>query len=328
MTTETSDPDKGHVFRKPEITTYGEKPPWLAARNDPITGWFGASDVPGMIGADVLRCNTFSSRIEVWGDKTKLIPPRERTAAELKRMNTGLRMERTIGEIYAEETGEDVRFPAPYTVWRPHGLPLGATLDATISPTVGRHERVLQIKNVSQFMAKDWEDGPPTPYRCQVLAEMLCSGMTEEPGVLCAFVGGHDLVCFDIPFHEVFAQKLEKMALDLWKLVETKTMPEADGSDSCRRALQRLHPDDDGSEVPLGLEYMEDAAIITTAKATIKAADETKKLAENRIRAAIKGATFGVLPDGRRISYKTQTRPEHRVKESTFRVLRIPKLEV
>jgi len=45
-------------------------------------------------------------------------------------------------------------------------------------------------------------------------------------------------------------------------------------------------------------------------------------LLTNYLKAAIGSHTIGVLPNGEMWTYKTQSRKEHIVKESTFRVLR------
>ncbi len=61
---------------------------------------------------------------------------------------------------------------------------------------------------------------------------------------------------------------------------------------------------------------------IEAAKEQIKSAEAMKTAAENRIKAALGDATFGLLPNGGLWSWKTQTRKEYVSPETTFRVLR------
>jgi hypothetical protein len=66
---------------------------------------------------------------------------------------------------------------------------------------------------------------------------------------------------------------------------------------------------------------------ICESKAAIKAATEAHAdamtEAENKLRAAIGAATYGVLPDGRRLTLFTTDRDGYEVKPTSFRTLRI-----
>jgi predicted phage-related endonuclease len=104
--------------------------------------------------------------------------------------------------------------------------------------------------------------------------------------------------------------------------VQRQIPPDVDGSASTAKVLAKLHPEDDGSEVFLPAEAADWTDEIEAAKEQIKTAEVMKQAAENRLKAAIGDATFGLLPDGSRWSWKSQTRKSYVVEEATFRVLR------
>lgn len=111
----------------------------------------------------------------------------------------------------------------------------------------------------------------------------------------------------------------ERAFLDL---VDTQTPPSTDASESCRRAIQRLHPKDSGGEVILPAEWLERADFLAAWKDKRKEADEQISLLENELKALIGDATYGVLPDGSRFKWSVQARKEYVVAASEFRVLR------
>ena len=114
---------------------------------------------------------------------------------------------------------------------------------------------------------------------------------------------------------------IDKLA-EFWQCVQSRTMPTVDGSFATTQALAKLHPDDNGSSVMLPPEAAEWLDELETAKRQLKAAQARERLAANKLKQDIGGATYGCLPDGSVLSFKSQTRAGYTVKESTFRTLR------
>ena len=61
---------------------------------------------------------------------------------------------------------------------------------------------------------------------------------------------------------------------------------------------------------------------VERCRALERAANRLKGEAENKLAAAFGSATFGILPDGQLLSYKTQDRAGFTVEPTSFRVLR------
>jgi len=68
---------------------------------------------------------------------------------------------------------------------------------------------------------------------------------------------------------------------------------------------------------------MEAADELETMKAQVRDLKNRIALAENTVKAALGDSEIGVMPDGRRFSWKLQGRREHVVAASSFRVLRL-----
>jgi hypothetical protein len=99
--------------------------------------------------------------------------------------------------------------------------------------------------------------------------------------------------------------------------------PAPDGSESSKRTVRALWPRTNlGETRPLGDEFVEFKKTLDAAKKDRDDAEAHIAEIENKIRAAIGDAEVGSLPDGGRFTLRSQTRAEHVVKESTFRVLR------
>lgn len=82
---------------------------------------------------------------------------------------------------------------------------------------------------------------------------------------------------------------------------------------------------DNGRARVLSDEAAQWALEAKAAKTEAKLADERAEELEDKIKAEIGQYSYGVLPDGTVISYKTQVRGSYRVKPSSFRVMRVLK---
>lgn len=292
-------------------TVLSPREAWLAKRQTMLT----ASDAAAALGV-----NPYKSAVELWSEKTGLVEPPDLSGNEA--VEFGIRLEPVICEAFAERTGRVVTPHAPYQVV-PHPKDnlawLGCTPDAIQSSGAREGIGNLQIKTAGGFMARHWTDGPPLHYQIQVQCELAVMGL--DWGTLAVLIGGQRLRWFDVERNDRFiAVMIDKLAV-FWQCVQDRTMPTVDGSLATTKALAKLHPNDDGSSVMLPADARQWADELAAAKADVKAAKSRERAAHNKLREAVGDATYGCLPDGGVLSLKTQTRKEHVVKESTFRVL-------
>lgn len=282
---------------------------WLLER---ATG-IGASESPAVLGL-----SPWKSPFQLWAEKTGHVEPDSLEGNEPAEF--GIRLEKPIAEAFADRTGREVNMWPAYTLVRDPESPwLLCTPDAT-QEVPDRDTGIVQIKTASAYKSADWAEGPPLMYQVQTQMELAVTGY--QWGTLVVLIGGQKLRYFDFERNDRFIDALLPKLAEFWKCVETRMPPEVDGSLATAKILAKLHPEDTGETVMLPDEAMNWTREIEDAKAAIKAAEEAKVAAENQLKAKLGDASYGLLPDGSRWSWKTQTRKEHIVAESTFRVLR------
>lgn len=298
------------------LTDYGDRQSWLSARSQGI----GASESAALFG--VSRWDTIYS---LWAKKVgRLI---EQNDERSKLLKWGLRLEPAIAAGYEEDSGRRVARAGQYAVGVHPSLPfMTATPDYFI---IEAHDRdgagLLEVKNVGIWMEKDWADGIPDYVQIQAQHQMACLG--SDYVVAMPLFGGNDDRPMDIERNQAFIDELEEQCKWFWSFVTSGEAPPVDGSLRTLEAIKKLHPKDNGNEIVLPPEALDWWGQLEHAKAEIKSGEERKTDAECRLKDAIGDATFGRLPDGRRLSLKTSSNPGHEtiVGPYTYRTLRIEK---
>src|SRR5574343_1339770 len=274
--------------------------------------------VPSEVSAR-LGLNPWKSLYALYMEKAGLFEPDE-TESEVQRW--GIKLEGIICEEYALETGRKVIDHGRYAIRASETCPgQSCTLDREIEPCDGKDgPGALEAKNASAYKVDDWSDGAPLLYQVQIHAQLEVTGWTW--GSAAALIGGNTFRWCDVARDERFIEMMRGKVAEFWKMVKDGTPPPVDGSASTAEVLRRLYPGDSGETVALDAQAAEWSELIARADADIKAAEEVKAEAKNKLIAAIGSATFGVLPDGTRYSFKTTTRKESIVNASKYRTLR------
>lgn len=286
-----------------------ERAEWLERRRISV----GASEVSAILGL-----STWESPFSLWAKKVHGVESDEQPEWQ----EWGNRIEPLICDAYAEATGRQVidhgRYAVRYSETCPH---LSATLDReVVGRDAGDGPGCMDAKNVSAFKASDWEEGAPLIYQVQVQAQMEVTGYRW--GSLACLLGGNTFRWCDVERNEDFIAVMRRKVAEFWHLVETRTPPPVDGSLSTAEVLKKLYPKDSGETVALSGEAAGWTDAYEKACEALKAAEERKQEAANKIRAAIGDATFGALPGGGRWSLKTVERKAAVVAASSYRVLR------
>lgn len=294
------------------VTTYDNRADWLKAR---VMG-LGASDAPVILGL-----SPFKSALQLYHEKLGMATE---SAGEQEWLRWGLALEGPIAERYSEVTGRRVeRNQNPYTIhWSddPRTPWAFATLDGRCW-NAQDEEGALEIKNASVYVGEKWAEEPPVDYQVQNQHQQMVGAYGY--GSIAALIGGNHFKWCDIPRNNDFINKILMPALtEFWGRVERQEPPPIDGSESAKAFLAQLYPKDVGTTIALDGEAVDWDAELEEAKATIKDAEAKKLLAENRLKAAIGENSAATLPNGLVYTFKAQSRGEHIVKASTFRVLR------
>jgi putative phage-type endonuclease len=311
------------------LTDYGRRDVWLAARAKGI----GASDAAKLFtDDDGCSLSPHGTSYTLWLEKTGQITP---DVVDSEHTEMGHRLEPVIADIYADRTGRKVVHAGPFCVAVHRRLPfMRATPDRYVPEAHDRMGRGLcQIKNAGWYKAHDWSEGVPLAIQIQVQAEMACTGFDWDS--VAVLLGGWEFRTFDVERDLDFIAVLEDRAAWFWDLVERfkagdmEAAPPVDGSAKTTEALKRLHPKDDGSIVRLPEESLAWLQAMQDAKADAEMAETAARWAENKLRAAIGAATWGELPNGRRLSLKT-TDVKGGTKETepySYRTLRLEKAD-
>ena len=292
---------------------------WLAARAARLgdgTWPISASEAAAAMGLD-----PWTSPPELYAVKKGIMPRK----AENVKMVWGRRLQRAIANGFAEDTGREVIDLGEYTILEHRELPwLRCTLDyIEVDPKKG--EGCLEIKNTT--LGGGWEDEPPLHYQIQNQIQMFVRGTSY--GTPAALVSGWELRWADIDRNDVFLKRaISKLEEFQWRL-KTSTPPAAgaEAVESAREAYKALYPRDTGETIALNADACAILDQLLKAEATEKVSKEQAELLKLQIKQRLRTATHGVLPDGRRVSWKTQVRhdPPREAKETEIRVFRVHK---
>jgi predicted phage-related endonuclease len=294
---------------------------WLDIRK----GFVGASEAAALI-----HCHPYLTLTHLWALKAGRIDPEPENPA----MRRGKLLEPVALEMLAEER--------PTWSITPNPMPGGflviddesqicATPDATATAPDRPGEAVIQIKSVDPLaFKKTWltESGDveaPLHVLIQTAVEMH---MTDASwGVVVALVIGQgiDLHILDMPKIDGLIEKLGSENKNFWRMVEMGIRPAPDyGRDGA--LIAQLHKAVSDKIEPLDLsgDNSFSAAIsdYLDARTIISAAEKRKSTAEAEIRDKLGDATAATAGDYF-VTAKLVTRPEHMVKATSYRQLRI-----
>jgi putative phage-type endonuclease len=295
------------------FTTLGssrDRERWLQLRQSGI----GASEIAAVLGE-----SPWLSAIELYAQKIGQAPAREE---EPEWIYWGNRLEPAIVAGYQDRTGRPVEHQSALLRSSAHPWAM-CTLDALTTDGRDGDPWPLEIKNVGVTKAHEWEDGPPRHYALQLQHQLLVTGAPRATAA--ALIGGQRLVWCDVERDEIEIRRIIHAGRIFWtECVEKGICPKPDGSDSAKRALGALYRDTPTPEsfVHLPGTLIDADTELCEMKKTARVLHDRIAALENEIKAHIATAEHGVLPNGTVYSWREQSRAEHVVKASKFRVLR------
>ena len=298
-----------------EPTVYPDEASWLAQRPKNIN----ASEV-----STILGLNPHCSAYTLWAEKSGLIDGPDVNFW----MKWGHRVERPILDAFQEETGVKLQYIDPYAVWTHPDSPwLRCTPDDLgYSVACKEPDCVVEAKSSMSFHVSERMDNSGDAlleHQIQVQIQMACTGLKK--GYIAAVVPRLGLQVYDYDYDPELIERVIPKLRQFLSMVESGVAPDPDASDSTTETLKLLHPDDNGLECVFDSAMAGNVARWKVAKQREKEAAEGVKLYANIIRAALKDNTYGLLPDGSRVSWKTQERKEYTVEAGKSRVLRAHK---
>jgi len=210
---------------------------WLEERRKGV----GASEVSCILGE-----NPYASTYELWATKCGLL---DDDWQDNERMHWGRILEPAIAEEYSRRSGFGIVDHGRFATQKHPELPvLFATVDREIL-NIDRGPGSLECKNTRELFKETWESGGPMMYRIQLQTQLEVMGW--DWGALAVLIGGGEFLSIEMERDKELGAMILEEVEAFWKLVESRTEPEMDGSKATHRILKRLHPKDYGTTIQL-----------------------------------------------------------------------------
>ena len=192
--------------------------------------FIGGSDVAAIIGL-----SPWASPYSVWAEKVGLVTP-EHSDSHQERLDIGKDAERFLADVFNRH---HVASPSLYVEMGQVDLPtvdlwpwLRGHADGTVEDSDGFTLGGWEAKTSREFTP--WDE-VPAYYQCQAQTYMMLSGLSRWWFTV-GFAGWqvrHYIVEADTEDQALIAERTEAF----WKLVETQTPPDTDGSEATTAAL-------------------------------------------------------------------------------------------
>lgn len=260
---------------------------WLEIREHGI----GGSDASVIVGL-----NPWKSLVSLWMEKTGQTDPAD--LSDNEKVYWGTQLEAMVADEFTKRTGKKVRRCG---VLQHEELPF---LLASVDRLVVGEDAGLECKTASGYMEKEWEgDEIPDAYFVQCQHYMLVTG--AERWYIAVLIGGNKFVWKCVERSEDDIKALLEAEKAFWRKVETKEMPDVDGSESCTQALaEKFSGGGPAIELPsVADESLDKIAELEDIKKSI---DEQIAAHKNGLRMMLGDAEAGTTTSGRRVTWKTQ----------------------
>ncbi len=300
----------------PLVIECKDREEWLRERAAIVDGCqvITASNAAAAIGL-----SRWKSSVEFYAEMKGLMPARE----ENEKVRWGRRLQRSIADGFAEDVGREIVDLGEWTLLaHPEHPWLRCTLDY-LEIDRERGEGCLEIKNTTA----EWVDEPPLDYQIQNQTQVAIRGVSY--GTVAGLRSGWALMWADIAANPGFMTRvIEKLLEFQWRLKMNKPpSPGAEALESAAAAMRALYPKDQGETIPLEPDAVAIVNQMEALKAHAKAAEEQADVLKLQLQHRLGAATYGVLADGRRISWKTSIRhdPPREAKDTPIRTFRVLK---
>ena len=296
---------------------------WLRER----TNFINASEMAIVCGE-----GAWGSRAELYAEKKGL----RASQIDNKTLRRGRWGESSVFDALREERPEWTIIRAKLHL-RDRDRRIAATPDGFASVFDRPGPGIVQAKVISRSIYREkWLDDPsgdilgsataPAHYRIQVMTEMMLSGCLW--GVLAVLINGEhtwELALLDIDHDAEIERRIEDNVAAFYRdHLDPGIMPDFEPQRD-ERLIKALYPKDNGKMIDLRgdnrvLVCVEDLVQKKVGMKNLKTEIDTL---ETEIQAKLGSNTFGLLADGRCLSWKHHRRKAHTVKASEYRMLRV-----
>jgi putative phage-type endonuclease len=264
---------------------------WLEIRRR----YIGASDAAAVCGE-----NPYRSPLAVWLDKVGQSPEIEPSEA----MEFGLELEEPIARRFAAKTGFKVRRSHVMLRHAVHEF-MACNLDRWVRETPDGPWGPAEIKNISERMAWEWEDGAAPALYVLQLQHQICVTDTAF-GYLVPLIGGNRMRPVRIERDDRLISNLIRLEAAFWQRVIKHQPPPIDDSVDAQRVLKFLYPRGEGTTVTIDEDLFNKLA---AARAAVADAERVARGYENQVKDILKTADYAVVSGNPKpvVSWKSTT---------------------
>lgn len=264
--------------------------------------YIGGSDVGAIMGF-----NPYKSPYALWAEKVGLITPED--ISDVESVWWGAQEESLVAKRFCMKTGKKVKRSAYEFACEEYPF-----LVAHVDRLVVKEPAVLECKTTSSWNKWDYNGGevPPAHY-CQL---MFYLHMTGLPTGYLATKRDNQFYINTIAKDYEFIDLMMEKCIEFWHLVETKTPPEIDESESTAKALAQVYGQSDPEEEVSLAGFEDKLDALDTIKYNVGQMESLKREYENQIKEFMKTATKGTC------EHYTVTWRENKNGTRSFRVIK------
>jgi putative phage-type endonuclease len=253
----------------------------------------GSSDASAILGL-----NKYRSPMRVFLEKTGAIKPEDLTDNEA--VDWGNTLEPIIAEKFSKKTGIPIVRDQKHYVHEKYDF-MTCTPDYGLIPNdLGVNEGILEIKNTSEYLRSEWENGVPDHAHVQLQHQLAVCNL--DYGYICGLIGGNKLIYHRIERDDKIINTLYEILGAFWQKILDKTPPEVRAEDL--DLINQLYPKSNEKVIALPGNLSVLASEIKTRKEQIKVLEETNNKYEAIIKDYLKD-NEAAENDNLRISWKS-----------------------
>ncbi len=289
----------------------------------------GGSDV-----AVILGLSPFKTAFSLWLEKTGQV---KKPNLDNEYIEWGNLLEPVIRDKFRRETGFEV-MECPFVLGHDQHDFMVANVDGFVRDDSQDGLGVLEIKTTSERHKKDWEDGIPEYYMCQVQHYL---GVTEyNYAYVAVLIGGNHFKYFRVERDDFIIDRIIAAEMKFMEMVEKMIPPEIVPQDL--EAVGELYPEDNDETVLMPPEYEELTERYWSLQEEIKCleieleavktrikffAGENKHIRGIRFKVSLPTITKKIFDQKRLAAEQPKLYEEYKTKESSYRGFTVKRID-
>lgn len=247
---------------------------WKALRSK----YIGGSDAAAVVGL-----NPYASAFSLWAEKTGKIPGFEGNLAT----EVGTYLEEFVAQKFAQETGKKVRKCNQSFLNSQYPFAIANIDREIVGEDAGLEIKTTDTLNLTKFKGGEY----PANYYVQMMHYMAMTG--KQRWYLAVLIGNKEFKWFILERDEAEIEALMTAEAEFWEHVKKNVPPEPDGTESTDKTLKHMYEYSDGENIADLFGYASDLDRYISIGKQIKALEQERNKAANRVKAFMAEAASG-----------------------------------